>query len=224
MSTFDDKLFEVVKGVEEVREMVGEKPLTETFATKEHTHRVSDIEIYSEDVITEYSEQGLMHNLDFFLTTEKSGSGYILKLKTVPSGDWSIKFDYNIKTNAFENNYHSEYSIVISKSTSTNINKEELGFSIVGGTECAEGIKITLPMGCYFEMNVEEITGIETSYSVDLPAKRYAIVGSPLNDRFIYGQAVNDYIGKKVIPLITALEEKITALDTRIKALESPGG
>ena len=54
MSTFDDKLFEVVKGFEEVREMVGDKPLTEAFAAKEHTHRVSDIEIYSEDVITEY--------------------------------------------------------------------------------------------------------------------------------------------------------------------------
>ena len=34
MNTFGDKLFEVVKGVEEVREMVGEKPLTETFAAK----------------------------------------------------------------------------------------------------------------------------------------------------------------------------------------------
>ena len=91
MSTFDDKLFEVVKEVADVREMVGEKPLTETFAAKEHTHRVSDIEIYSEDVITEYGNNvtnGLSFLGNLLFTHQQESDGYSFKLKNVPQGEW----------------------------------------------------------------------------------------------------------------------------------------
>ena len=217
MSTFDDKLFEVVKGVEEVREMVGEKPLTETFAAKEHTHRVSDIEIYSEDVITEYGNNvtnGLTFDGKLF-TYQQESDGYSFKLKNVPQGEWYMRIMFTIEGNNLTN-FNDYVDAEIRSTESYSKENEDIGYTIKGGKGCAEGIKVTVKYGTYLDIYIREATGIELPSNATLPRDEIAFVGTPLNDRFIYGSAVKGFIGREVIPLITAL-------DTRIKALESPG-
>ena len=224
MSTFDNKLFEVVKGVEEVREMVGEKPLTETFAAKEHTHRVSDIEIYSEDVITEYGNNvtnGLSFLGNLLFTHQQESDGYSFKLKNVPQGEWYMRINFTIEGNNLTN-FKDSVDAEIRSTESYSKENEDIGYTIKGGKGCAEGIKVTVKYGTYLDIYIREATGIELPSNATLPRDEIAFVGTPVNSRFIYGSAVKGFIGREVIPLITALEEKITALDTRIKALESP--
>ena len=225
MSTFDDKLFEVVKEVADVREMVGEKPLTETFAAKEHTHRVSDIKIYGEDVITEYGNNvtnGLIFDGKLF-TYQQESDGYSFKLKNVPQGEWYMRINFTIEGNNLTN-FKDSVNAEIRSTESYSKENEDIGYTIKGGKGCAEGIKVTVKYGTYLDIYIREATGIELPSNATLPRDEIAFVGTPINSRFIYGSAVKGFIGREVIPLITALEEKITALDTRIKALESPGG
>ena len=215
MNTFDEKVFEVVKDVQEVRKLVGEKPLNETFATKEHTHRVSDIIVYSNDVITEYGNNvtsGLYLKGSLF-TYQKESDGYSFKLKNVPQGEWYMKIRFTIEGNNFSN-FKDYVTAEIRSTESFSKENEDIGYTIKGGKDCPEGVKVTAKYGTYLDMYITEATGIELSSDVTLPFHVTAILGTPLNDRFIYGSAVKGFIGREVIPLITALEERIKALET----------
>ena len=221
MNTFDDKLYDVAQRVEQIKESIeGENgiqskiekidELDNLYASKEHTHRISDIEIQANDVIKDYHEDNMTYEINNDIFTYDH-SQRILKLKTVPSGSWSMRFGFYINTNDFENDVKNEVSNQVKSNEAFNLSNEDIGYTIVGGSGCAEGLKITLPKKCFLvQITIYELTGF--NQTIDISKETEIRHGDVLNTRFIYGSAVRDFIGQTIMPLINTLQSTIEKL------------
>ena len=231
MNTFDDKLYDVVQRVEQIKESIeGENgiqskiekidELDNLYASKEHTHRISDIQIYANDIIGGYNEADMQLNINNDIFTYDS-SQRILKLKTVPSGNWSIRFTFYIFTNDFKNNVKNENLNQVKSNESFDLSNDDIGYTMVGGSGCAEGLKITLPKkSCLVRITIFELTGF--NQTIDITKETEIRHGDVLDARFIYGSAVRDFIGQTIMPLINTLQSTIEDLESRVAALETP--
>ena len=231
MNTFDDKLYDVVQRVEQIKESIdGENgiqskvekidELDNLYASKEHIHRISDLEIHVNDVIDDFNENSMTYDINNDIFTYDY-SQRILKLKTVPSGNWSMRFGFYIYTNDFENNMKNEVSKQVKSNEAFNLSNEDIGYTIVGGSGCAEGLKITLPKkSCLVEIDIDELTGF--NQTIDISKKNQIIHGDVLNNRFIYGSGVKSFIRESIIPLINTLQSTIEDLESRVTVLETP--
>ena len=205
MNTFNEKLFEAVDQV-----------YLNSDYLKYHKHVISDININTGDVIKEYGNDaanGLYTSSNLFTVQEES-DGYLIKLKKVPSpGDiWNLSLDITIEGNNFTNSV-DEVSNTFTDRESFSKENSDIGYSIKGGKDCPEGVIIRVKNGTSVKIHVDGGSTEVIPDGIKVPIDEIVYAGTPLNDRFIYGSAVKGFIGKEVIPLITALEERIKTLE-----------
>ena len=205
MNTFNEKLFEVVNQV-----------YLNSDYLKDHKHNISDININTGDVIKEYGNDaanGLYTSLNLFTVQEES-DGYSIKLKKVPSSEdiWNLSLVITIECNNFTNSVDVVNKTFWSHESFSKENSD-IGYSIKGGKDCPEGVIIRVKNGTSVKIHVDGGSPDVVPNDVNMPIDEIVYAGMPLNDRFIYGSAVKGFIGKEVIPLITALEERIKTLE-----------
>ena len=165
------------------------------FADKGHTH----------ELVKEYiNNLPMVESSNRFFEFDTGSGNVTFTMKTVPNGEWSVKFDVYCENNSLvgENSY-TEHNVSIKSSESYSNSNEDFGFSIVGGQGCAEGIKISLPTSeCYFEVVVNETTGFEKNYNSDNTSREYYRNRTPLDERIFSGRAIKNFIKANVPNLV----------------------
>ena len=175
-------------------------------ANIEHKHRITEINVFSGDIIDDYNETNSIGDFDMDIFDYENG---VFKLKEVPSSEWSIKFYTKFITNEYQNNEASDY-VEISSTKEYTMTNETVGYSIVGGLGCPEGLKVTFPKApCYGHLNIMEFNGFSKTIDELRVKVPYMRIGSVLDDRFINGNGVKGFIGNKVGMLIDEKADKV---------------
>ena len=200
-----------------VKQLIEQTVDTTKFATKDelsgyasysHGHTSGDIT----DKISEYNETNKIFEVDGDIFSFNTNP-IIIQLKTVPSSEWSMKLKFSIYTNDFEND-NSEFEVLIKSTESFNKSDEIFGYSIVGGSGCVEGMKITFSQPSFLcEIRILELSGFSKTIDEISHKINKIQLGVLLNDHLIYGSAVKQFIGKVVIPTIKALEDRVKELE-----------